>query len=76
MSPDSPKLLNVYEAAERLGVSVSYLNKLRMTPGAGPRFAKFGTRCSYDPVDLAAWVEAQKRDSTAGDHPAASEAVQ
>ena len=75
MTADTPKLLNVNEAAERLGVSVSYLNKLRMSAGAGPRFAKFGTRCSYDPQDLAAWVEAQKRDSTAGEQPGAAEAA-
>lgn len=67
MADNTFKLLNVFEAADRLGVSASYLNKLRMTPGAGPRFAKLGTRCSYDPADLAVWVEAQKRDSTAGD---------
>lgn len=74
MTAETPKLLNVNEAADRLGVSVSYLNKLRMTPGAGPRFAKFGARCSYDPADLAAWVEAQKRSSTGGDQPGAAEA--
>ena len=74
MTAETPKLLNVNEAASALSVSVSYLNKLRMTPGAGPRFAKFGTRCSYDPSDLAAWVEAQKRDSTAGDQAGAAEA--
>lgn len=70
MNAETPKLLNVNEAAERLGLSVSYLNKARMTPGAGPRFVKFGMRCSYDPADLAAWVEAQKRDSTGEDRPA------
>lgn len=29
------KLLNVTEAAEQIGVSVSYMNKLRLTPSAG-----------------------------------------
>jgi hypothetical protein len=67
MNAETPKLLNVISAAQLLGVSVSYLNKARMTPGAGPRFVKFGTRCAYDPADLAAWVETQKRTSTGGE---------
>ena len=75
MTPETPKLLNVNEAADRLGVSVSYLNKLRLQDGAGPRFAKFGTRCSYDPADLALWVEAQKRTSTTAAPPTPAEAL-
>ena len=75
MTTETPKLLNVNEAADRLGVSVSYLNKARLTPGAGPRFVKFGTRCSYDPADLVAWIEAQKRDSTTDAQPLAGEAA-
>lgn len=59
----TPKLLNVNEAAERLGVSTSYLNKLRLT-GGGPAFVKLGARVSYDPGDLAAWLDANKRRST------------
>ncbi len=59
----TPKLLNTGEAAERLGVSASYLNKLRLQ-GGGPAFVKLGTRVSYDPCDLAAWLDAQKRRST------------
>lgn len=59
----SSKLENVNQAADRLGVSVSYLNKLRLS-GRGPRFIKLGSRVSYDPADLAAWLDAQKRSST------------
>ena len=59
----TPKLLNVNEAAERLGVSVSWLNKARLD-GSGPRYAKIGARVAYDPGDLAAWLENQKRSST------------
>lgn len=60
---NTPKLLNVNEAAERLGVSVSYLNKLRLS-GGGPAFVKIGARVAYDPADLASWIEARKRQST------------
>ena len=64
MSPNaSPKLENVNQAAERLGVSVSYMNKMRLV-GGGPRFIKMGARVLYDPADLLAWLEAQKRCST------------
>jgi hypothetical protein len=64
MSPDFHRLLNVAEAAERLNVSASYLNKLRSV-GGGPPFVKIGARVAYDPADLAVWLEAQKRTSTA-----------
>ncbi len=59
----TPKLLNTGQAAELLGVSGQFLNKLRLT-GGGPAFVKLGTRVSYDPADLAAWLEGQKRHST------------
>ena len=58
------RLLNVNEAASRLGVSISYLNKLRLT-GEGPIFIKLGTRVAYDPADLATWIAERKRASTA-----------
>ncbi len=61
----APKLLNVNEAADRLGVSVSYLNKLRLS-GLGPVFIKLGSRrVGYDQSDLAAWVQECRRTSTA-----------
>ena len=59
-----PKYLSVNEAADRLCVSVSYLNKLRLTDGEGPPFLKMGSRVVYDPADLAAWAESQKQRST------------
>ena len=58
-----PKLLNVNEAAERLGLSVSYLNKARLT-GGGPAFIKIGARVAYDPADLVAWLDGQRHNST------------
>ena len=60
---DAPKLLSTGEAAERLGVSSSYLNQLRVK-GGGPAFVKMGARVAYDPSDLAAWLESQKQRST------------
>lgn len=59
----APKLLNVNEAAERLGLSVSYLNKKRLS-GGGPAFVKIGSAVKYDPADLLDWVAGQKRLST------------
>lgn len=59
----TPRLLNVRQAADRLGVSVSYLNKLRLS-GEGPLFLKLGTRVAYDPDDLAPWLSEHKRRST------------
>lgn len=73
MISQTPRLLNVNEAADRLGVSVSYLNKLRMVSGAGPVFVRFGVRVAYDQADLNAWVDAQKRSSTGDDRPASDE---
>lgn len=65
----APRLLNVKEAAERLGVSVSYLNKLRLT-GDGPVFIKLGARrVVYDQADIAEWLQGCRRVSTAGDAP-------
>jgi hypothetical protein len=58
-----PTLLTVADVSDRLGVSVSYLNKLRGS-GGGPPFVKIGTRVVYDPADLAAWLEGRKRAST------------
>lgn len=62
-STDVPKLLSAHEAAGRLGISESHLNKLRLTSG-GPPFVKIGARIVYDPSDLTAWIESRKRQST------------
>ena len=57
------ELLSTGQAAQRLGVSISYLNKLRLY-GGGPVFVKIGSKVVYDPADLAAWIEARKHRST------------
>lgn len=60
-----PELLTDKEAAEYLGVSVSFLRKRRMegarlnkTPP--PPFIRIGRLCRYQPQDLDAWLEARK----------------
>lgn len=51
-------------AAEYLGLSVSYLEKLRVT-GGGPRFAAMGRAISYAVADLDAWAAARTVGNTA-----------
>lgn len=63
MSSPAQSLLSTAQVAERLNLSTSYLNKLRLT-GGGPRFAKIGRRVAYDLVDLIEWIESRKRSST------------
>ena len=60
LSPTIPRRLNTPEAAEYLGVSISYLNKNRMFPGA-IRYAKIGARVVYDIADLDAFLANAKR---------------
>jgi predicted DNA-binding transcriptional regulator AlpA len=58
------RILNVEEAAKCLGLSVSTLNKLRIS-GAGPRYVQLTSRkVGYDPYDLDLWVAGRKRSST------------
>jgi predicted DNA-binding transcriptional regulator AlpA len=57
-------LLRVREAAARLGLSKSTLDKMRCD-GRGPRFVKVTSKIvGYDPADLDAYAEARKRQST------------
>lgn len=57
-------LLNVRQAAARLGLSKSTLDKMRCG-GKGPRFVKSTDRAiRYDPADLDAWISARRRSST------------
>jgi predicted DNA-binding transcriptional regulator AlpA len=57
------RFLNVQEAARFLGLSVSTLNKLRLS-GSGPPYMKLGRRVLYDLRDLASWAAARKRQHT------------
>ncbi len=62
----SPALLDVRQAAARLALSKSTLDKMR-SRGVGPRFIKSTDRAvRYDPKDLDAWVEERRRQSTEG----------
>lgn len=56
--------LRTREAAEYLGLSPSYLEKLRVT-GGGPRFAAMGRAISYAIADLDAWAAARTVGNTA-----------
>lgn len=60
-------LLNVRQAAARLGLSKSTLDKMRCA-GKGPRFIKSTDRAvRYDPADLDAWIANRRRTSTSHD---------
>lgn len=57
-------LLNVRQAATRLGLSKSTLDKMRCA-GKGPRFIKSTDRAvRYDPADLDGWIAARRQAPT------------
>lgn len=57
-------LLRVREAAARLGLSKSTLDKMRCD-GRGPRYVKITSKLvGYDPADLDDYAESRKRQST------------
>lgn len=58
------RCLSTAEAARQLNLSVSTLNKWRLT-GDGPRFLKLGRRVAYSQADIDAFTAAQRRGSTA-----------
>lgn len=61
---DLRRLLDVREAAARLGLSKSTLDKMRCS-GRGPRFIRATDRAiRYDPVDLQAFADERRRRST------------
>jgi len=55
--------LSVKEVAVYLGLSVSTLNKMRLSIN-GPRYLKLGRRVLYDLRDLEAWAAERKRNHT------------
>jgi len=65
------ELLTVSDAAQRLKVSESFLNKLRVT-GGSPRFLRLGRSIRYRPEDLDAWAEAGAASATSDYLPRAS----
>lgn len=61
MEMESRRLLRTAEAARVLGLSRSWLEKLRLT-GDGPPFVRIGTRAvAYWSDDLLRWAEARPR---------------
>lgn len=62
----APLMLNVREAAARLGLSKSTLDKMRCA-GKGPRYVKSTDKAvRYDPADLDAWIAARRSKDAAG----------
>lgn len=61
-------VMRVNEAADYLGLSVSTLNKWRVT-GKGPKFVKLGRAVAYRTPDLHDWLEKQAKRSTSQDVP-------
>ena len=58
---DGKRLLDVREAAARLGLSKSTLDKMRCS-GRGPRYIRATDRAvRYDPADLAAFADGRRR---------------
>jgi predicted DNA-binding transcriptional regulator AlpA len=74
--PGEPRrLLSVREAAARLGLSKSTLDKARVRGGTdAPPFIRLFGRVLYDPAMLDAWVASRVRRSTSdrGGTPAAA----
>lgn len=63
-NPNTVKcVLSVHEAAMRVGLSKSTLDKWRIY-GGGPPFLKLGRRVVYDPADLREWLATHRRRST------------
>lgn len=57
------KYRDVRSAADRLGLSVSQMNKMRHY-GTGPEFVKFGHAVRYTDEALDAWAAKQARTCT------------
>jgi predicted DNA-binding transcriptional regulator AlpA len=51
-------LLNEYEVAKMLGVSVATVRRWRLLK-KGPRYLKLGVLCKYKIEDLSAWLESR-----------------
>ena len=58
------ELVTTEVAAKVVGLSPQTLAILRVE-GGGPKYVKLGRSVRYDPEDLAAWIETNKRASTA-----------
>lgn len=54
---------NTQQAAQRYGLSESWLTKLRVY-GGGPSYIRCGRRVLYDATTFEAWLESQRRNNT------------
>ena len=54
--PENPEYLSVAEAAKRLNVSQSFLNKRRVY-GGGPPYLKFQSTIRYEASSLVKWAD-------------------
>lgn len=65
VTPERPRLMNEFEAAEYLHMSVGWLRKSRMlgwregrTPA--PPYVRLGRAIKYDPADLDEWINSNR----------------
>ena len=58
-----PAMVNEYEAARVLGLSVKTLRRWRWA-GKPPSFVKIGSAVRYEPAELQALIDAGRRTST------------
>ncbi len=62
-TPPRTRLIKERETAEILGIEVSTLRRWRWA-GRGPAFCKFGAAVRYEPEVIAAYIAANRRQST------------
>jgi hypothetical protein len=67
--PALRRMLRAPAAADYVGLSISTLNKRRLT-GDGPVYTKQGSVVTYDIADLDSYIDARKRVSTSDTEPA------
>jgi len=56
--------MDVREASAYTGISVSTLNKWRMSKSIGPQFLKLGSRVVYSREQLDKWLDENAKSST------------
>lgn len=56
--------MDVKEASAYTGISVSTLNKWRMSKSVGPQFLKLGSRVVYSREQLDKWLDENAKSST------------
>jgi hypothetical protein len=59
----SPEYFNTKQAAQRYGLSASWLSKLRVFGGGSP-YLKIGRRVVYERSAFENWLDAHRRHST------------